>query len=66
MKRVWEDSAGNCRCESCGRIVPREQLCWDGVLGYCQDCYTEIEEYRRNAGTCDASHPDEPQECHRT
>lgn len=45
MKSIWKDKNGNCKCESCGRIVPEEQLNWDKELGYCEECYREIKDH---------------------
>ncbi len=43
---IWKDKNGNCKCESCGRIVPENKLKWEKGLGYCKDCYREIKKYR--------------------
>ena len=45
MKNVWKDENGNCKCESCGKIISEEQVKWDKDLGYCEECYCEIKEY---------------------
>lgn len=45
MRTVWKDKSGNCKCESCGKIVTEAELNWDKDLGYCEDCYREIKEH---------------------
>ena len=45
LKKKWLDENRECKCESCGRIIPEERLKWDNDLGYCEDCYREIKEY---------------------
>ena len=46
-KEPWTDKDANCKCESCGRIVPKEKLYWERGLGYCKSCYKEIQKYKR-------------------
>lgn len=45
MNILWKDQDGNCKCESCGKMVPEDQLNWDKDLGYCEECYREIKEH---------------------
>ena len=44
-QKTWTDKNGNCKCESCGRIVAKEKLQWEKGLGYCPSCYAEIKKY---------------------
>ena len=44
-KSYWIDESGNYHCESCGKIVEKENLFFEKCLGYCADCYREIQEY---------------------
>lgn len=46
MANPWKDKNGNCKCESCGRIVPENKLKWERGLGYCSSCYAEIQRYK--------------------
>ena len=43
----WKDDKGNCKCESCGRVVPESQIKWEKGLGYCPECYAEIVRYNK-------------------
>ena len=44
-KSYWIDESGNYHCESCGKIVEKENLFFEKYLGYCKECYEEIQEY---------------------
>ena len=44
-KSYWRDEYGNYLCESCGRVVEKENLFFEKHLGYCKECYEEIQEY---------------------
>ena len=44
----WIDESGHYHCESCGRIVKKEDLFFEKHLGYCEECYREIQEYEKN------------------
>jgi hypothetical protein len=44
-KSYWIDELGKCHCESCGRVVEKENLFFEKHLGYCKECYEEIQEY---------------------
>ncbi len=48
QKKPWIDQNGNYRCESCGKIVLQQEMQWETGLGYCQACYKEILEEKRN------------------
>ena len=45
LHHPWKDASGNCRCESCGKVVPEQQLHWEKRLGYCETCFAEIRKY---------------------
>jgi len=44
-KNYWTDESENYHCESCGKIVEKENLFFEKYLGYCIDCYREIQEH---------------------
>ena len=46
-KIIWKDKNGLCRCQSCGKSVPKNKLHWEKYLGYCDKCYKEIQDYNR-------------------
>lgn len=47
MNKPWKDSNGNCKCESCGKCVPENQLKWHKGQGFCKICYEEILKYKK-------------------
>lgn len=54
MKTIWKDKNGNCKCECCGKVVPEFRLHWDKELGYCEECYSEIQEHDSSESQSDS------------
>lgn len=50
--KLWKDKNGDCKCESCGKIVPERKLKYDKGLAYCITCYSEIQNYRKSKINC--------------
>ncbi len=46
-QKPWKDAKGNCKCESCGKTVPKNELYWERGLGYCKACHKEIQIYNQ-------------------
>ncbi len=46
-QKPWKDAKGNCKCESCGKTVPKNSLYWERGLGYCKACYKDIQHYNQ-------------------
>lgn len=46
-QKPWKDAKGNCKCESCGKTVPKNSLYWERGLGYCKACYKDIQRYNQ-------------------
>lgn len=41
----WKDKNGNTRCESCGKIIADNKIFHENGLGYCKNCYNDIQKY---------------------
>ena len=46
-QELWKDQNGNYRCDSCGKIVKKEELLIEKNLGYCKECFQEIQNYQK-------------------
>lgn len=58
MKNVWKDKTNNFRCESCGKSVFEKDLYYEKGMGYCKECFDDIQKYENKVNHFPVKQPE--------